>query len=63
MEQYLKFNSMKAFYILILILQSLQGKFDGLVLSPPMFIKLTHSRMSVGYHEWPGVLFISVWRA
>ena len=29
----------------------------------PPFIKLTHSRMSVGYHEWPGVLFISVWGA
>ena len=34
----------------------------GLALSPPTFIKLTHSRMSVGYHEWPGVLFIIVWR-
>ena len=34
----------------------------GLALSPPTFIKLTHSRKSVGYHEWPGVLFISVWR-
>ena len=28
-----------------------------------LHIKLTHSRMSVGYHEWPGVLFIGVWRA
>ena len=27
-----------------------------------LHIKLTHSRMSLGYHEWPGVLFISVWR-
>ena len=35
----------------------------GLALSPPRFIKLTHSRMSVGYLEWPGVLFICVWRA
>ena len=35
----------------------------GLALSPPRFIKLTHSRMSVGYVEWPGVLFICVWRA
>ena len=28
-----------------------------------LHIKLTHSRMSVGYHEWPGILFIGVWRA
>ena len=28
-----------------------------------LLFKLTHSRMSVGYHEWPGVLFIGVWRA
>ena len=28
-----------------------------------LHIKLTHSRMSAGYHEWPGVLFIGVWRA
>ena len=26
----------------------------GLAISPPRFIKLTHSRMRVGYLEWPG---------
>ena len=124
MEQYLKFNSMKALYILILqsfqesliLVQIRDNQFSkpllaqvvdryqsrnpaplpppspdfvvevkhwsgldnvhigtirtivrliwgiGLALSPPTFIKLTHSRMSVGYHEWM-VLFISVWRA
>ena len=35
----------------------------SLALSPTRFIKLTHSRMSMGYLEWPGVLFICVWRA
>ena len=42
-------------FILVLLGQFLRLIWGiGLAISPPRFIKLTHSRMRVGYLEWPG---------
>ena len=46
-----------------LCLSSLSHLVMEIICSWWLHIKLIHCRMSVGYHEWHGVLFISVWRA